>query len=300
MENAVLFGPFIGEMYWECGRFASMLLFYKQKKYKKQNPKFIILTRPDRFDLYGKSADILVPLRIEGDYEKYQPECFRLLNYPLTEYENFKKSFFDKYNQRYNILEHVVPNITKKQFANKNQYTTKHMIFQYYPREENYDLVDNYLPKNKKPLVILAPRFRKGFNRNWGEWQTFYDVLYNNKELYNMFNFIICGKRGEYIPDKDKRFLDMNDIELSDKSSLIGVLFVLMEKSCFVFGSQSAIPNIALLYKVETLMFGHQKQLHTITYNYYKTPVTFIENKNYNISVSVIFDTFSKIVKKYK
>lgn len=297
-EDAVLFGPFLGEMYWECGRFASMLPYYRTKKYIKQKPKFIVLTRPDRFDLYGKNADILVPLNVEGDYDKYFPNCFRLEKYPDTDYTNIIKTFYDKYKERYNILEHVHPNITKAQYANKNQYSMKYMMFNYEPRKENYDLVDSYLPKDGKKIVIISPRFRKGFKRNWRNWQAFYDRLSKDSTLCKAFTFVICGKKGEYIPDSKNRFCDINDIKIGDKSSLIGLLLVLMERSSFVFGSQSAIPNIGLLYKVEVLTFGCQKHLHTKTYNIHKSKITFIENKNYDISVEDIFRKFKVLLMK--
>ena len=62
MEDAILMGPFVGELYWEAGRFAPMLpkMYQHDRKNKIQHPKYIILTRQDRFDLYGKFADILV------------------------------------------------------------------------------------------------------------------------------------------------------------------------------------------------------------------------------------------------
>ena len=292
MDNAVLFGPFIGEFYWECGRFAPMLPFYKTKKYKKENPKFIIFTREERFDLYGKNADILVPLKITGDYNQFQPECFRLTYYSIDDYHNLVKKFFNKYKEKYNILEHVFPNIKKPHFVNKNQYSKHNMIFKYEPRSENYDLVNRYLPTDKKPLVVIAPRFRNGFKRNWKNWKEFYDLLYNDKKLYDNFNFIICGKRGEYVPDDKSRFLDINDIPLSNNSSLAGILLVIMERAVFVFGSQSAIPNIGLLYKVEVLEFGCQKNLHAKTYNIFNSKITFIENKLYDIKASKIFSKF--------
>ena len=62
---AVLMGPFVGELYWEGGRFAPMLPHMIQSEYKfKKDITYIILTRKERFDLYGKFADILVPLKI--------------------------------------------------------------------------------------------------------------------------------------------------------------------------------------------------------------------------------------------
>ena len=300
MENAVLFGPFVGEMYWEAGRFAPMLPYYKLQKYKKQKPKFIILTREDRFDLYGKYADILVPLRIEGDYERLQPECFRLKGYRKTEVDRQAKILFKTYRKRFNILEHVYPNVAKGAFVNKNQFPRSRMLFRYKPRQENYQLIDAYLPKNGKPNVVISPRFRKGFRRNWNRWPQFYDTLSQDKALMDSFNFIICGKIGEYIPDKKHRFYDMNDMMVGSSSSLVGLLLAILERSVFTFGSQSAIPNISLLHNVEVLEFGCQKNLHTRTYNVTNTPITFINDRKYNIEVPKIFKNFKRLLMKKK
>jgi hypothetical protein len=168
------------------------------------------------------------------------------------------------------------------------------MLYKYEPRDENYTLVNHFLPKNEKKNVILSPRFRKGFKRNWKHWKEFYDILASDKDLLKKFNFIICGKKGEYVPDVKNRFLDMTTIPRTGGSSLVGLLLVILENSVFTFGSQSAIPNISLLYGVEVLEFGCQKRLHTVTYNVKKTPITFIENKNYNINPEEIFKHFKK------
>lgn len=260
--TAVLMGPFIGEFYWEFGRFAPMLPFMRLKEFKKQPHKFIILTREDRFDIYGRYADFLVPLRIEGDYIDKFPECFRLRNYSIKDYEKLARKFRDKYEKEFQIIKHVYPNLTKSHYLDKNQYTRNNMLFQYSPRQENYDLVNAYLSQEEKPLVILAPRFRVGFKRNWNKWLAFYDLL-EFSSLNKEFTFIICGKKNEYQPDPKKRFLDINDIPLGDKSSLAGLLMVILEKAFFTFGSQSALPNFSLLYKVDVLEFGCQKSLHT-------------------------------------
>jgi len=299
MEKAILMGPFVGEMYWEAGRFAPMLPFFEFKKYKGQNIKFIILTRIDRFDLYGCYADILVPLKIEGDYKKLQPNCFKLNGYPRSEYIKLVIDFYAQYSKRYKIIDHIYPEITKAQHLKKNQFPQKQMIFKYKPREENYELINKYIPNNK-PLILLAPRFRKGFKRNWSNWPQFYDLIYNDKNLMKNFHFIICGKKGEYIPDEKNRFYDMTEIEVGKRSSLIGLLLVLMEKTVFVCGSQSAIPNIGLLYGREVLEFGCQKKLHTITYNIKRTPITFLEDRKYNLEPKVLYKNLIKLTKKYK
>lgn len=298
-EDAILMGPFVGELYWEAGRFAPMLPHMRFKKYKKRNIKYIIYTREERFDLYGKYASIFVPLKIDGDYKKRQPNCFRLNGFKVADYQDITNRFKIKYGQRYNIIEHIYPNVKKGFFDKKFQYNKNQMLFKFAPRKNNYELVDSFLPK-EKPLVILAPRFRVGFKRNWKYWQEFYDMLYEDTSLTDIYDFIICGKINEYVPDKYDRFLDMNKIQLNESSSLIGILLVILENAFFTFGSQSAIPNISLLYKVPVLEFGCQKSLHTKTYNVHNSSIDFIEDCRYSIPVNKIYRSFKKILNRKK
>jgi hypothetical protein len=267
--------------------------------YKNKDVTYIVLTREERFDLYGKYADILVPLRIPGDYENKSPECFRLRGLNLLGYEELINQFKNKYKNRYNIIKHVYPNIKKPDFQFKNQFKQNQMLYKFAPRSMNYNLVKSYLP-NDKPLVVFAPRFRKGFKRNWKHWPAFYERVSKDKQLLKDFHFIICGKEGEYLPDPKHRFLDMNDIKLEGGASLVGLLLVILENSFFTFGSQSAIPNISLLYEVDVLEFGCQKSLHTRTYNVKNSPITFIENRSYNIDPGEMHKKMKSLLYKKK
>jgi hypothetical protein len=73
-----------------------------------------------------------------------------------------------------------------------------------------------------------------------------------------------------------------------------------MKRAYFTFGSQSAIPNISLLFKVDVLEFGCQKKLHTKTYNITNTPITFIENRNYNLKPQVALKHLKKLLNAKK
>jgi hypothetical protein len=296
-EEAVLMGPFVGEMYWEAARFAPMLPNMIRHKYKKRKIKYVILTREDRFDLYGRCANILVPLKIPGDYKDMSPECFKLKGLKLQKYEELAKQFKQRFSKRFNIVQHIYPDAKKGRYDRKNQFPNKSMNYIYKPRQENYDLVEKYLP-NDRPLVVLAPRYRDGFQRNWKRWPDFYNLLWQDKDLISKYNFIVCGKEGEYIPDPKNRFFDMNTIPIGDNSSLIGILLAILKKTHFTFGSQSAIPNLSLLFGVEVLEFGCQKRLHTVTYNVKNTPITFIENRGYNIEPTEIMKHMRRILKK--
>ncbi|MGD2072087.1 MAG: hypothetical protein PVG65_01170 [Candidatus Thorarchaeota archaeon] len=285
-------------MYWEAARFAPMIPFMRRNGKKKlRDVKYIVLTREDRFDLYGKYVDILVPLKIPGDYTKLRPDCFRLWGLKNDLYTKIIDSFVKKYEERFSIAQQIRPKLAKRQFGNKNQFVQSKMIFEYKPRAENYKLIKENIP-NDKPIVILAPRFRKGFKRNWSKWPDFYDLLYRDKELSENFTFVICGKKEEYIGDADNRFYDITNIRTGKGSSLIGLVLVLLKHAVFTFGSQSAIPNLSLLHGVEVLEFGCQKALHTRTYNIKNTPVTFIDNKKYDIEPKKIIKELKNLLRK--
>jgi len=296
-EKAVLLGPVVSEFFWEFFRFAPLLPYFLLKKYKGRDITYIILTREERFDIYGRLANILVPLKIPGDYKKYWPNCHKLMGLKRHEYLDIAKIFKDKYKQKYNIIEHLYPDVIKARFCNKNQYPTKRMIYEWYPRKRNEELVEEYLPKDK-PLVVISPRYRGDLKRNWPHWEKFFDMVANDTYLMGHFNFILCGKKGEYIPDKHKRFLDLNDIQIDKDSSLAGLLLATMSRAYFTVGSQSAIPNIALLYGVEALEFGNQRMLHTKTYNVKNTPVTFLDDVKFNLAPEILFKTFRKKLQK--
>jgi hypothetical protein len=297
--KAILFGPFVGEFYWEIARFTTVFNYYKNVKYRDQNIKFIVLTRPERFDLYGENADVLVKLEIEGDYITKQPDCFRLINFDINKYINVANKFYKKYRRLYNVAEHVYPNINRNQYLNKNQFSRNNMNYDFKPRKENFKLVNEYIP-NDKPLVVFGSRYRKGFPRNWSRWPQFYDVISNDKDLMKNFNFVLCGKPGEYVPDEHNRFYDMNKIKLTEKSSLAGLLLAILNRASFTFGSQSAIPNLSLLCGVEVLEFGCQKNYHTKTYNITNTPITFLVDRKYTISVNDILVNLKRLLEKKK
>lgn len=291
-QNAILLSE-TAEFFWAFFRFSPYLTYLRMKKYKGSNIKYIVLTEEDKFDLYGRSTNILIPLKIPNR-SKYWTNCYKLMGLKKQQYLEIQKIFYDKYSERFNIIDHIYPDISKPVFCQKNQIPKSQMIYEWFPRERNFDLTKKYLP-NDKPLVVLSPRYREFTpKRNWPHWKTFFNMVADDKYLMTHFNFILCGKKGEYIPDKQKRFYDLNDIQLDENSSLAGILMATMSKTYFTFGSQSAIPNISLLYGVEVLEFGNQKVLHTKVYNVKKTPVTFIEDHNFKIDPRIIFKKFKR------
>jgi len=121
--------------------------------------------------------------------------------------------------------------------------------------------------------------------------------LGENEILMKKYNFVIVGKNPDYIPDNQNRFFDINTIEQNINTSTIGLTIECLKKSVLTIGSQSAIPNISLLFGVHALEWGHQKHLHTVVYNIRRTKVTFLDDHKYQIKPEIIYNEMLKILK---
>lgn len=295
MEKAIICYT-VGELFWEFFRFAPHVFYKKVVEYRNENPKLIVLTRPDRFDIYGKYADILLPLEITGDNEQYIQNSFRLDNFPIDQYNKIGEVLKKEFSDRYDILEVIKPDVSKAKFSDKQQFDSNKMLYDFNPRSPNIIEVDKYINKKAK-VVTLAPRFRSNMKRNWPYWKEFYDMICESN-LPNKFSFVICGKYPDYIPDPKDRFLDINKMNIDGGVSLFGVLMDIIRRSTLTVGSQSAIPNISLLYGVEALEWGHQRYLHTIEYNIKNTKVTYLDDPDYTISPEKVFNAMYEILKE--
>jgi hypothetical protein len=287
----------LGELFWEIGRFAPHIIYKMRKQYRDQNVSLIAASRLDRMDIYGQLTSVFVPLRISGDGIEYKANCYRLDNYSEIEYHNLGKALKNQFSDRYDIIEVIYPKIDKNNFSNKRQFPQKEQTYKYFPRPENLEMINSYITTDKR-LVVLAPRYRQGFRRNWPHWQKFYDILYSNKDLMNNFEFVICGKNPDCVSDEKNRFIDINNFQLNSNVSLIGLTIEILKKSILTIGSQSGIPNISLLFGTEVLEWGHQKHLHTVEYNIFKTKVTFLDDKSYDISPEKVILEMKKILER--
>jgi len=297
-EDLVLVGPCFGEMFWEFFRFAPYFFWIKKTKNYNKNVKFVVLTRSDRFDIYGSYVDAFVPLEIEGDDFKYKQDCFRLNGVENCILESIIKKFHDRFGLDNNIVDFIHPSIQSTDWYNKDQFSIENRIFEYKPRTSNKYAVDCYLNNlPKKQLVVIAPRFRIGMKRNWPYWPELYRLIQSDRYLMNQYNFILCGSRNSYIKDPNRIFLDIEDIDRNINTSTIGLLLELIKKSVITIGSQSAIPNISLLFGVETIEWGNQRELHTETYNIKKSPVTYIDDPIFNINPEEIFTVIQEKLK---
>lgn len=299
MKEKAILALHVGELGWEILRFAPHVLYHK-----KHNPthKLIICTRQDRFDLYGNQAHILEPLEINGDGDIYKGDCFRLSNYPHNQYITLCNRFKNKYSDQFEISKTIFPKVDKINFQKKDQFNHRKMVYNFTPRPENYELVNTWIPRDN-PIIVIAPRFREGFARNWPHWKELYELIYNDLSLGNNYSFVLCGKSPEYVPDPENRFYDINGFPLSENTSLIGITIAILERAVLTVGSQSGIPNLSNLVGTPTFQWGHEQWQHQKTYNVKNTPTTFIKvgnNKsNYSaLKAKTVFKEMKRLLKK--
>ena len=297
VNQFLLAGPCVGELYWEVGRFMPFVLYKKRELERKySNLKLIVYTRPSRYDAYGKNADMFFPLSILNE-DKYLQDCFKLQGMNDCVYYDLANSFYLFFAKFGQIIDHIYPNITTKQFCNKNQFFNASFKYNnlFNTRDDNKKVIDKYLDNSKK-IVVLAPRYRSKISRNWTYWQELYNMIFESD--FDDYEFVIAGKKPDYVKDKYSRFKDLNEIEYdANKCSILGLTIETIKKSVLVVGSQSALPNISLLLRVPVLEWGNQKTLHTITYNPLRTPVEFILDKDYNISPEIVFSKMKELLK---
>ena len=144
----LLVGPFIGELFWEYYHFAPYLIYLKNN-----NPKInmIVCTREERFDFYGKYANILIPIKIKNDIKNNQT-CFTIRDYDIQHYNNFVKSYYDKYNKEFKINEHIYPDISNFYWKFKWQFPRKMMNYNFKTRIQNKKIAKQYI---KSSDIIL-------------------------------------------------------------------------------------------------------------------------------------------------
>jgi len=222
-EHAFLFGPFVGALDWEFYRFAPYAIYLK-----KLNPhiKMIVLTREDRFDLYGQYADILVPLKIKDDSEL---ECnnFKCNSLSLSSYKTIKKLFRKSYEERFVIDHQYIPDIESFRYKLKWQFPRYNMDYNFRPRSSNIDIIKN-IGLNFENLVFIDLSWINN------------DVIKEDIIKKLDFNFI------EY----DDFVSRINNNIIKNKSSLLGCIIYLLNIVQLVIGNlQSPVTKLSLLLR---------------------------------------------------
>ena len=259
-KSAYLVGPFIGELEWEMYRFTPYLIYLK-----KENPyrKLIVYTRSSRFDLYGKFADILVPLNFK--YEKqYKQLNFGIKGFDLKDYNTLKNYYYKKYLKQFDILDHIVPDIAIWRSKIKWQFPKSKMTYDFQPRRKNEDIVDFLIDPTKNVFVttddsdIRSCLNIRGYNPLMNHWLV--DVFSNSNS--------------------------------GVKSSFIGCLIVYLKECDFVVGNiKSSVCKLALLLGIPVVSIDEKMKYDAIhLLNPLNTPV--INCTNIEEGVDIYEDNF--------
>ena len=150
-RDAYLVGPFVGELFWECFRFAPYIIYLK-----KRNPKnkFVVFTRPERFDLYGKYADVFVPLVLRNE-SRYTQDCFGLDGMFDEDYKYLNSYYVKKYRQKFLHIKRIVPDIDGWRRKVKWQFPRHKMDYDFVPRDVHKRILKRKLTFKNMVFVDL-------------------------------------------------------------------------------------------------------------------------------------------------
>jgi hypothetical protein len=231
-SKAILVGPFVGELEWEMIRFAPYIIHLK-----KQDPsiKIIVYTRPSRFDLYGKFSNILVPLKFKN-LRGLKENGFGLDGLTLNEFLVLKNFLYNKYKERFEIIDHIYPAIEIWRKRIKWQFPRNKMDYNFQPRSENYEVI--------------------GYNDSTSE----VFVASEDSEIRRRLNM-----RG-YSPFMLQWLKEIVSERDYAKISMLGCLMVFLKKCKFTVGNiSSPFCKLSLLLKVPVISVNEQMTYDAIS-----------------------------------
>lgn len=292
-EDAIL-AFHVGEFGWELLRFAPHVLWNYRKKYNSQ-VKLIVCSRDDRYDFYGEDVDIFHPFN--KDEPNMIQDCFKLTGFRDRDYYDHLNYLIQLYSKKYNIIETICPKIDKRKYTQKNQFPQNQMDYNFKPRENNKELFEFIGYDDKRPSIVIAPRFRKGIKRNWPYWKEFYDLI---EPLSEKINFIICGKEPDIISDDRFTSITYHDPEwdMDSEWSLVGVIIETIKNSILTIGSQSGVPTLSNILGTPTIQWGNERNAHTKTYNVNNTETIFLDDPKFDIDPKIVFKELMKFLKR--
>jgi len=149
-NKAILVGPFIGELKLEILFFAPYVI-YNRKLYP--NHTFVVYTRPERRDLYGRYCDIFYPLDIGGKEDKYTIKGFS-----LKKYQDMVDVYKERLSLIYDIQDHIYPDISGWRYKLRWQFSRENIDYEFEPRAIHRTIVEDFL-RNEKYKVLYDMDF---------------------------------------------------------------------------------------------------------------------------------------------
>lgn len=242
-NNAYLFGPFFGELSWEYFQFAPYAIYVKKNDAKSN---LVVYTRPDRFDLYGQYADILVPLRIKNE-NYYKQTSFKLQGYDDLICEGLNHMFASKYKKFFrNSVHHCVPDISSLRYNLKWQFPREKMDYDFRPRLLNRQYINKIF--NTKDVIVVDKEYNYD-NRN-------YNIIHISDfnievQKVNNKNLTYLGCLIELI--KIAKFT------ISDLKSDVGRLSILLKTPLIYPNREITLENVKLLNPLNTTIIDCDK-----------------------------------------
>lgn len=258
-EKAYLIGPFLGELEWEYRYFAPYVI-----NLMKTDPErvYIVFTRPERFDLYGKYADIFVPLRVGFD-KPHRRDCFTIKGMDETSFNVFLRAFIQKYKKRYRIIDKIYPEVSYFSYKVKWQFPKSKMDYDFAPRIANKNIVKSFVTDHE------------GFVDMSSKYVDEHVTLDN----YNLKYSLDLGKQ-------IKKSIDNNTC------SALGCTIEALKRVEFVIGNLSTdISRLALLLKKPLITLKEQLSEDSINLiNPFNTPI--IKCDDIKEGIKIYEDTF--------
>jgi len=246
-NNAYLVGPFLGELNWEILRFAPYIIHLKKKK--RQN-KIIVFTRSSRFDLYGQYADIFVPLNIPvddiGDQVRFGHKQFNISRYNLL-----IDALYKKYQKRFEIDKHIYPDIENFYYKLKWQFPRDLMDYNFRPRKQNKEFIDEYIDTNK--VIFVNFKFSEGMQVVSPLEKMGYFCIF-----LNMFteDFLVSDKQNISFLGCIIELLKRCDFIISKFDSHITYLSLLLETPVISVGKIASSDSISLINPKNTMIIN--------------------------------------------
>lgn len=223
-KQAVLVGPFMGELFWEYFYFAPYIIYLKKKT---PSDVFVIFTRMHNFDLYGIYADVFVPLRLDEE----NVCCFKKEDITNNDFLKMLGLFTNKFKDRFRIKDILYPDISSFYYKVKWQFPRSKMDYDFYPREGNKKLVDRFFHKKERIVIDASPK----------DVELFKSKKYFVKTVFDLF----C---------------QVTNISDGVKTSTLGCYIEAIKRSEFVIGNlDNDVSRLAILLKKPLITINETK-----------------------------------------
>ncbi len=240
MNSIFLFGPFIGSLEWEMLYFAPFCIYTKRKNPKSQ---IAVFTRPERFDLYGRYVDFLIPLYFDDN----NSEMFRDTEITNDEYIKMSEKFKSKYSGKFKIENHFFPRIHSFNYKVKWQFPRSKMLYDFLPRRDNEAFIHDTLKYDKKNIFIDFDAIKK---------ISILDKVFEVMFKENNERFIINSSENVNIKRKN---IQISKIQESKNLTKLGCIIESLKLSSLSIGNlNSDITKLSLLLKKPTILINEK------------------------------------------